>query len=209
MQDTIAIVGGTGAQGHALSLRFAQAGATIRIGSRKRERAIEVSEQISEASGSTHVQGFENAEAVQGAGVAVLTVPPDAQIETLDALGAHWMPGTVLVDATVRLKSNLNSALIAAEHVPDAVKVASAFHTLGAELLTHLDQPIDGDVLVCADDPDAKAVALRLAGMLKGARPLDAGGLKNSRQIENAVELLIALNRRHKVKHAGLRITGL
>ena len=45
--------------------------------------------------------------------------------------------------------------------------------------------------------------------MLPGARPVDAGGLKNSRLIENMVRLLIALNRAHKVKHAGIRITGL
>ena len=39
MQPTIAIIGGTGAEGTGLALRFARAGATVRIGSRDAERA--------------------------------------------------------------------------------------------------------------------------------------------------------------------------
>jgi len=45
--------------------------------------------------------------------------------------------------------------------------------------------------------------------MLPGARAVDAGPLRNARLIENLVSLLIAINRRNKVKHAGIRITGL
>jgi len=72
-----------------------------------------------------------------------------------------------------------------------------------------LDHEVDSDVLVCADDPEAKRVAVELVGMLGGARAVDAGPLRNARLIENLVSLLIAINRRNKVKHAGVRITGL
>jgi NADPH-dependent F420 reductase len=113
------------------------------------------------------------------------------------------------VDATVRHKAAENSAQIAAEHVPEGVAVASAFHTLGAELLNHLEESVDSDVLICCDNAEAKAVVGELVQLLAGARPVDAGGLKNSRLVENMVQLLIALNRRNKVKHAGIRITGL
>jgi 8-hydroxy-5-deazaflavin:NADPH oxidoreductase len=210
VKEAIAIVGGTGAEGIALALRFARAGALVRIGSRTPERARAAARLIAETAGAGNVEGFENADAVREAGVVVLTVPADAQIDTLEALrGTTFRPGATLVDATVRLKSEMNSALIAAEHVPTDVRVASAFHTLSAELLKNLDEPIDSDVLICSDDPEAKAVVTGLVTMLSGARPIDAGGLKNSRLIENTVRLLIALNRSHKVKHSGIRITGI
>ena len=116
-----------------------------------------------------------------------------------------------LVDATVQLKPTgpESSAQRAAQHVPEGVSVAAAFHTLGADLLAQLDHSIDSDVLICSDSEDAKAVTARLVEMLPGARPVDAGALKNSRLIENVVPLLIAINRRYKVKHSGIRITGI
>ncbi len=64
--------------------------------------------------------------------------------------------------------------------------------------------------ILCADDPEARRVAFaELVAMLPGARAVDAGPLRNGRLIENLVSLLIAVNRRNKVKHAGIRITGL
>ena len=78
-----------------------------------------------------------------------------------------------------------------------------------AELLMQLDHGVDSDVLICADDPEAKRVASDLVAMLPGARAVDAGPLRNGRLIENVVSLLIAINRRNKVKHSGIRITGL
>jgi NADPH-dependent F420 reductase len=209
VRETIAIVGGTGAEGMALALRFARAGARVRIGSRTPERAQAAAKLVAEKAGSAAVEGLENAGAVREAGVVVLTVPPDAQIGTLQALASSFRPGAILVDATVRLQSDQNSALLAAEHVPEGVRVASAFHTLSAGLVANLEETIDSDVLICADDPEAKATAAELVRMLPGARPVDAGGLKKSRLIENTVQLLIALNRAHKVKHSGIRITGL
>ena len=209
MKDPIAIIGGTGAEGIALALRFTRAGASVRIGSRSLERAQKASRQVVEKAGRGIVEGFENADAVRDARVVVLTVPPDAQIETLQSLASSFHPDAILVDATVRLQSEANSALVAVEHVPAGVRVASAFHTLSAGLLSNLEESIDSDVLICADDPEAKAVAMELVEMLPGARAVDAGGLKRSRLIENTVQLLIALNRAHKVRHAGIRITGL
>lgn len=209
IEQTIAIVGGTGPEGIGLGSRFAHAGAKVRIGSRSLERAQAAGLQIAGVANTGSVEGRSNTAAASEAGIVVLTVPADAQVETLESIRAHLKPGTILVDATVRLKAAENSAQIAAEHVPEGVVVASAFHTLGAELLNHLDDSIDSDVLICSDSDAAKAATADLVRLLKGARPVDAGGLKNSRLIENMVQLLIALNRRNKVKHAGIRITGL
>ena len=102
-----------------------------------------------------------------------------------------------------------SAAQQAAQQAPAGVLVTAAFHTLSAELLAELDQPIDSDVLICGDNAGAKAAVGELVAMLAGARPIDAGPLENARLLESAAALVISLNIRHKVKHSGLRITGL
>ena len=208
---TIAIVGGTGAEGTGLAVRFARAGAQVRIGSRDVARAQAAAARINETAQSTNVEGCLNNDAVRGADVIVLTVPAESQIDTLAGLSASLTPGAIVVDATVQLKaeSTEGSAQRAARTLPEGTRVAAAFHTLGADLLIQLDHGIDSDVLICADDPEARRVAAELVAMLPGARAVDAGPLRNARLIENLVSLLIAINRRNKVKHAGIRITGL
>ena len=192
-------------------MRFARAGASVRIGSRNVERARAASVHVAKTVPDAHVEGFTNADAVREARVVILAVPSDAQVETLESLRDSWRPGTTLVDATVQLKATgpESSAQRAAQHVPESVSVAAAFHTLGADLLAQVDHPIDSDVLISSDSAEAKAMTTRLVEMLPGARPVDAGPLKNSRLIENVVPLLIAINRRYKVKHSGIRITGI
>ena len=211
MKPTIAIIGGTGAEGTGLALRFAHAGALVRIGSRDAERARATAQRVQEIAHAIDVEGYANADAVSGASVVVLAVPFEAQAETLQSIAPNLQPGTVLVDATVQLNAAgaEASALQAARLAPEGVAVAAAFHTLGAALLADLDHSIDSDVLICSDNPEARRVASELVAMLPGARAVDAGPLKNGRLVENLVPLLIAVNRRHKVKHAGIRITGI
>jgi len=207
----VAIVGGTGAEGMGLALRFAKAGAVVRIGSRSLEKAQDAARRVGETAQSSQVEGFVNSEAVRGADAVVLTLPFESQAETLKGLSANLKPEAVIVDATVQLKAQTPeaSAVMASQSLPPGTRVAGAFHTLGAELLTDLEHGIDSDVLVVADDPEAKRVGMELVAMLPGARAVDAGPLRNGRLIENLVSLLIAINRRNKVKHAGIRITGI
>jgi 8-hydroxy-5-deazaflavin:NADPH oxidoreductase len=63
---TIAIVGGTGAEGAGLALRFARAGARVRIGSRDLARARAAAARIGEAA-HNEVDGCLNQDAVRGA----------------------------------------------------------------------------------------------------------------------------------------------
>jgi NADPH-dependent F420 reductase len=140
----------------------------------------------------------------------------------LKSLAQSFRPGAILVDATVPLEVAIggrvshpltlwagSAAQQAARHTPPGVRVTAAFHTLSAELLANLDQPIEADVLVCGDDAPAKAAVAELIALLPGARAIDAGPLENARLLETAAALLISLNIRHKVKHSGLHITGL
>lgn len=217
MIGSIAILGGTGAEGSGLAARFAHAGVRVRIGSRDLAKAQNAAAGIGKCA-----EGYLNADALEGADVAILTVPVGAQISTLKAVRAKLRPGLVLVDATVPLENAIGGRLShpltlwagsagqqAARHVPEGVHVVSAFHSLSAELLSHLELPVDTDVLLCGDNAEAKAVVRELIALLPGARAIDAGPLENARLVENLAVLLISLNLRHKVKHSGVRITGL
>jgi NADPH-dependent F420 reductase len=222
MPPTIAILGGTGAEGSGLALRFAHAGAAVRIGSRDLGKARAAAARILETRPRGTVEGRLNADACEGAAVVVLTVPVQAQIATLKSVRGKLTAGTVLVDATVPLEIAVGGRLShplslwagsaaeqAARQAPEGVRVVAAFHCLSAELLGELGRPLDCDVLICGDDTEAKALVAGLAGLIPGTRPIDAGPLENARMVENLAALLVSLNLRHKTRHAGVRITGL
>jgi len=219
---TIAIIGGTGAEGFGLALRFARAGARVVIGSRDAGRAQDAARRVLETIPRAQVEGRLNADAAAQAGVVVLTVPLAAQIPTLKSLRESLRDGAVLVDATVPVESAIggrvshtialwagSAAAQAARYVPAGVRLVSAFHVLGAEALARLEAPVDCDVPICGDDAGAKAAVQELVAMIPGARAIDAGPLENSRLIESLAALLISLNIRHKAKSLGIRITGL
>ncbi len=217
MTRKIAVIGGTGAEGTGLAVRFAQAGARVVIGSRSLEKAQEAARRI-----AGQVEGRLNADAAREAGIVILTVPLAAQAGTLKSIRESLKPGTILVDATVPLEAAIggrvsrtlalwdgSAAQQAARLAPDGVHVVAAFHSLSAEALANAGQPVDCDVLMCGDSAEAKAAVRELAEMIPGVHAVDAGPLDNARLVENAAALLVSLNLRHKVKASGLRITGL
>jgi len=188
----------------------------VRIGSRSAEKAQEAARRIGE-----NASGHTNAEAVSDAGIVVLTVPLAAQIETLKAIRGSMAPGAILVDTTVPLEVAIGgrisrtltlwdgSAAQQAARMLPGVPIVAAFHALSAEALAHLDHPLDCDTLICGDSAEAKAAVVELAALIPGVRAIDAGPLDNARLLETSAALLISLNLRHKVKHSGMRITGL
>jgi NADPH-dependent F420 reductase len=218
---TIAILGGTGPAGTGLALRWARAGETIIIGSRDAQRAQQVAAKIKEKAGNQAiVSGMENSAACAATNLLMLTVPFEGQATLLKQLKPAISAGSVLIDATVPLAAGVggrasrtlgvwqgSAAQQAAELVPKGVSVVAAFHNVSAELLNG-DEPLDCDVIVCSDDPDAAQLARNLATRISGVRAIDGGRLENSRIVEQITALLIGLNIRHK-GHAGIRITGL
>jgi NADPH-dependent F420 reductase len=222
VQTRIAVVGGTGAEGSGLAVRFARAGARVLIGSRAADKAQAAAQRIAALAGAGEVTGHTNPDAVAGAGIVVLTVPLSAQVEILKSIRGSFPPGAILVDATVPLEIAIGGRLSrtltlwdgsaaqqAARLAPDGVPVVAAFHGLSAEALMKLDEPLDCDTLMCGDSAEAKSAVGELAAMIPGVRAIDAGPLDNARLVENAAALLISLNLRHKVKHSGIRITGI
>src|SRR5579859_734916 len=217
----IAIIGGTGPAGMGLALRWARAGETVIIGSRDAQRAEQAANAIQRRIGKlVPVSGIENKAACAAADILMLTVPFEGQAALLKQLKPSMTAGSILIDATVPLAAGVggrasrtlgvwqgSAAQQAAELVPDEVSVVAAFHNVSAELLGG-DNPLDCDVIVCSDDPDAAQLTRELAAKIPGIRPIDGGKLENARIVEQITALLIGLNMRHK-GHGGIRITGL
>jgi NADPH-dependent F420 reductase len=204
-----------------LALRWARAGETIIIGSRDAQRAQIAASTIQlKAGNQANVTGMENSAACAGADILMLTVPFEGQATLLKQLKNSITPGSIVIDATVPLAAAVggrasrplgvwqgSAAQQAAELVPKGVSVVAAFHNLSAELLNG-DDPLDCDVVVCSDDPDAGQLIREVAAKIPGVRAIDGGKLENARIVEQITALLIGLNIRHK-GHAGIRITGL
>lgn len=217
----IAIIGGTGPAGMGLALRWARAGEAIIIGSRDPRRAEQTAASIRDKVGSAaNVSGLENSAACAAADVLLLTVPFENQARILKQLKPAMSEGSILIDATVPLAASVggrpsrplgvwqgSAAQQAAELVPKGLSVVAAFHNVSAELLNG-DAPLDCDVIVCSDDPDAAQLTRELAAKIPGVRAVDGGRLENARIVEQITALLIGMNIRHK-GHAGIRITGL
>lgn len=217
----IAIIGGTGPAGMGLALRWVRAGETVIIGSREQERAQQAAESIQRRVGDqARISGRENSAACAAADILMLTVPFEGQASLLKRLKPAMTAGSILIDATVPLAAGVggrasrtlgiwqgSAAQQAAELVPTEVSVVAAFHNLSADLLGG-DNPLDCDVVVCSDDPDAAQLTRELAAKIPGVRPIDGGKLENARIVEQITALLVGLNIRHK-GHSGIRITGL
>ena len=100
-----------------------------------------------------------------------------------------------------------SAALQAKALLPDS-KVAAAFQTISARDLLKPGKPVDSDVVVCANDEDAKAEVSALAEKIEGVRAVDGGGLDNAGYVENFTALLMNINRRYKA-HSAIRIVGI
>ncbi|HLB26832.1 MAG TPA: NADPH-dependent F420 reductase [Dehalococcoidia bacterium] len=213
---TIAIIGGTGPEGLGLAMRFAKAGQEVLIGSRSQERAEEAVRRVKAELPEASVQGRLNAEAVEPAEVVFLTVPWDAHESTIENLG-EAIGEKVLVDVVVPMlfdrgapKAILvdeGSAAQQARALAPNAKVVSAFHHLDGTELQRIDRPMQGDVLVAGDHKGAKKTVMELVELIEYVRALDAGGLSNSRYLEEWTVLLLHLNKIYKA-HSGVRIVG-
>lgn len=212
----IAVLGGTGKEGSGLALRWANAGHTVTIGSRDAARASAVSQELNLIFGDDRITGADNLTAALQADVVVLSVPYTAHAETIAAV-KDALAGKVIVDVTVPI----NPADFLRVHVPtggsasreaqsmldNGARVVAAFQNISATHLKKLDAVVDCDVLVCGDEDAAKQIGMQLVRDV-GMRAWDAGPLDNAVVVEGLTPILLGINKRHKVKGAGIRITG-
>jgi NADPH-dependent F420 reductase len=99
---TVAVLGGTGAEGGGIALRLAAAGRKVVIGSRDSAKAEARAAEINARVKGGPVSGAELKAAAAAADIVILTVPFAAQAGTLEQVKAE-LEGKILVDATVPL----------------------------------------------------------------------------------------------------------
>lgn len=232
----IGIVGGTGDVGRGLARRWARAGYSVIIGSRRADSAAAAASalnQVAQAEGwarpgakagtgpeaeaeqSPAVRGLDNSAAAQRAELLVLTVPFAAQSATLKSIAAQAQ-GKILVDVTVplappkvarvQLPVQGSAGQIAQSVLGEGVRVVSAVQNVAAAHL-HSDDPIACDVLVCGNDKAARQTVIELLADI-GLRGLHAGLIDNAAAAEALTSVLINLNKRYKT-HTGIKITGI
>lgn len=214
-KPTVAVIGGTGALGSGLALRWAKAGYDVIIGSRSQDNADRAAAELSERAGRA-VRGLENGAAAAAADIAVLTVPFANHQPMIDAI-RDGVQGKILIDATVplvppkvarvQLPPGGSLAKATQEDLGDGVRVVSAFQNVAADLLQDDAAVIDCDILVCGNNRAARQAAVDLAAAA-GLKAWHAGPIDNSAAAEALTSVLIFLNRGDGVDHAGIRITG-
>jgi hypothetical protein len=215
-RSTIAIIGGTGAEGGGIALRLAKAGHRVLIGSRDAAKAKTAAAELATLAGG-EIAGDSNRAVASAAEIVILTVPYAAQRPTVEEI-RDILVGKILVDATaplvpprvnrVQLPAGGSAVAAIQASLGEQTRVVSAFQNVSAEKLRHLGRPVDCDVLVCADDAPARQAVIDLIATM-GMRGIDAGPIANSAAAEALTSLLIWINRKYKVPSAGIRITGI
>ncbi len=203
----VAVLGGTGSFGVALSRRLVEAGAEVVIGSRDAERAQTAAAELA-------CEGMTNAEAAISADLVFLAVKADAALETAQE-HAEAIGRTPLFSVAAELNFSPTGvrptidARSLAERIQDVVQgpVVAGLHSLAATNLGAEEAP-EEDAFVCGDDAAAKELALELAGRLVRGRAVDAGPLASARALEGMTAVIVNLNKRYKA-HVGLRVSGL
>ncbi|MEU8727433.1 NADPH-dependent F420 reductase [Streptomyces antimycoticus] len=213
-ENTVAIVGGTGALGLGLATRWAHSGVHVRIGSRRAEAAQGCADKLPGAVGG------DNTTMIEGAAAVVVAVPFSAHAETMRAIAKVIQPGQLVIDTTAPLlpagPRGLrpiapwagSAAQQAQALLPDGTGLVSALQTVSAATLQNTELRLDEDVLLCGDHKADKNQAADLIDRIPGLRTIDCGLLDISGISERITALLIGINKRYKT-HTGIRLTGL
>jgi NADPH-dependent F420 reductase len=218
----VAIVGGTGAEGFGLTLRLAQAGHHVTIGSRDADRAAAKADEARQILGAHPlVDGAENAVAAKQAPVVIVTVPFSGAAAIYDAIAPAIGAGTIVCDCTSPLMKDVGGRPSHALHpwhgsaaefvktlLPKGTRLVAAFHTVGARALRQLEAPVESDAFVMGEDVEAKGTIGALIDDIPGMRWIDVGGLQMARIAETMTPLHISENGRYKIHEAGFRLTG-
>lgn len=212
----IAIIGGTGALGSGLALRWAQAGHNVIVGSRDGSRARDAAAELS-ATINSDIVGMDNTDAATNGDIVVMTVPYANQPEILESIRSH-LNGKILVDVTVplvppkvrtvHLPEGGSVAKAVQETLGEEVRVVSAFQNVAAAHLADIDHDINCDVLVCGNDPEARRTVIELARDAN-MKAWHAGRIDNSAAAEALTSILIFINGKYKIDGSGIQITGI
>ena len=225
---TIAIIGGTGDEVFGLALRLVRAGEDVVIGSRSAERGQDAAEKAADLLGlgsgagtRGSISGTSNEDATSRSDLVFVTVPYAGQAEIYRSIRDAFRPDAVVCDTTTPLATAVGrpaSQVItpwegsAAEQakaiLPKGARLVSGFHTVSAEQLHDLHRSMEGDVLVCGADPEAKAIVGAVVETIPNLRWVDVGPLSMARIVERLTAVLVSVNRTYRIKESGISVTG-
>jgi 8-hydroxy-5-deazaflavin:NADPH oxidoreductase len=218
----VAIIGGTGEEGFGLAVRLGRAGVEVVIGSRAHEKGEASAQKARDIAGAdAPITGTSNDTATAASDVVLVTVPFAGQAEIYRSIRDHVRPDAVVCDATSPLATAVgrpawqvvtpwegSAAEQAKAILPSGVRMVSGFHTISAEGLHEFDQLMEGDVLLCGGDAEAKASIGALVERMPNLRWVDAGPLSMARVVERLTALMISVNRAYGTRDAGIRMVG-
>jgi NADPH-dependent F420 reductase len=212
---TLSIIGGTGDLGSGLARGWSKAGYPVILGSRASEKAEQAAAAL-QAEGFNNISGTTNVAAAEKGEIIIVAVPfsnYEASLAEIKDAVRNKVVVTAVVPLVppkvfiVQLPQAGSAALMAQAALDSSTKIVGAFHNVGAQKL-HAGGKADCDVLVFGDDAEARAEIIKLANAVSN-RGVDGGALANSAAAEALTSVLIAINRKYKVKGAGLSISGL
>ena len=212
---TLSIIGGTGDLGSGLARGWSKAGYPVILGSRASEKAEQAAAAL-QAEGFNNISGTTNLAAAEKGEIIIVAVPfsnYEASLAEIKDAVRNKIVVTAVVPLVppkvfiVQLPQAGSAALMAQAALDSSTKIVGAFHNVGAQKL-HGGGKADCDVLVFSDNAEARAEIIKLADAVSN-RGVDGGALANSAAAEALTSVLIAINRKYKVKGAGLSISGL
>ena len=212
----LAFLGGTGAEGQGLALRYALANEDVIIGSREKDKARKTAEKLQALVPNAQIFYGSNIEAAVRGDLIFLTVPYEAEEDLLRTLRDHLFGKIVVnVGLAMKIQDGLASTIELEERsvsakcqslIPGSY-VVSAFQNISAVELLNSNHRMEGDVIVCSDYKEAKERVMKLVELINDLRAIDGGPLQNARFVEELTVLLVNINLRYKTRSA-IKIIG-
>ena len=209
-------LGGTGSEGMGLALRLGLTGESLMIGSRNVTRAEQATEELKLMGHISEVYSGSNEEVANIADVVFITVPFSAQCYLLESLKSS-LENKIIVDTVVPLERSRGrfgivrvgegSASLQAQSILSGSRVVSAFQNISAKDMLDLNSSLEGDVVICADDKEAKELVMTLTERIPSLRAIDGGALENSKYVEGLTALMLNINSLYGVR-SSVRING-
>ena len=212
----IGIVCATGSFGKGLAYRWAK-NHILYIGSRSPEKGEQKAKDYRLELQKYHIDaslvGTSNRDAITNGEVVVLSVKFEHLMPLVTELGDQFR-NKIVISPIVSLAKGQSFqylpppegsvALLIQKMLPNCA-IVSALHTIPANRLQRPDTILEGDVPVCGDNAEAKAVVTSLIKEIEQLNPIDAGPLEVSRMVEPIVPLILNLKQYSLKKNTSIK----
>lgn len=193
----VALIGGTGKLGRGLAVRLSRTHEVL-IGSRDENRALEAAEKLMVLTGR-ELKGGTNVDVAGACDAAILTIPSLEELAILRQLRDPLKEKLVISpivpmkmqNGILRYSKPEGSAAEEVASVLSGSRVVAALHNVPALTMEELNHKLGFDVLVACDRKEDYERAALLIRSIEGLRPLYAGPLSMSREIEGITPLLL------------------